>query len=75
MNKDIIEGNWKQFKGKVQQKWGELNLGNELDEVEGRRDVLLGKIQEAYGKSRDDAERELKLWEDDQDDRGSQTIN
>ena len=39
MNKDRAEGNWKQFKGKVQQKWGKLT-DDELDTMEGRREEL-----------------------------------
>ena len=66
MNTDIIQGNWKQVKGKVQQKWGELT-NDTLDQVNGSRDILLGKIQEAYGKSRDEAEKELSAWEVEQE--------
>lgn len=66
MNTDIIQGNWKQLKGKVQQKWGELT-NDSLDQVNGSREILLGKIQEAYGKNRDEAERELAAWENEQD--------
>lgn len=62
MNKDIIEGNWKQVKGEVQQKWGKLTNDN-LDQVEGNRKKLAGLIQEAYGKTADEAEKELTEWE------------
>ncbi len=65
INTDIIEGNWKQLRGKVQQKWGELT-DDTLDQIAGSRDQLLGKIQESYGKTREEAERELKTWEDEQ---------
>ena len=58
MNDDVIAGNWKQFKGKVQEKWGQLT-DDELDEVAGRRDQLIGKLQERYGYERDRAEREV----------------
>ncbi|MGZ8097275.1 MAG: CsbD family protein [Methylosarcina sp.] len=60
---DRIEGNWKQFKGKVKETWGELT-DDELDQVAGKRDVLLGKIQERYGIEKDEAERRLRDFED-----------
>jgi uncharacterized protein YjbJ (UPF0337 family) len=61
MNWDRIEGNWKQFKGKVQQQWGDLTE-DDLDRIEGRREELAGRIQERYGKSREEAEREVDDW-------------
>jgi uncharacterized protein YjbJ (UPF0337 family) len=63
MNWDTIEGNWKQFQGKVQQKWGRLS-DDELDQIDGARKQLAGKIQERYGKSKEEAERELDDWVD-----------
>jgi uncharacterized protein YjbJ (UPF0337 family) len=60
---DRIEGNWKQFKGKVKETWGELT-DDELDQIAGKRDVLLGKIQERYGIERDEAERRIRDFED-----------
>lgn len=62
MNWDYIEGNWKQFKGKVKAKWGELT-DDELDLIEGDRDVLVGKLQERYGIARDEAEKEVSSFE------------
>jgi Uncharacterized protein conserved in bacteria len=56
MNSDRIEGNWKEMKGKVQQKWGKLT-DDDLDVIDGRREELVSKIQQAYGKSRDEAEK------------------
>lgn len=61
MNWDRIEGNWKQFKGKAQQKWGELT-DDDLDRVEGKQQELAGRIQERYGKSKEEAEREVDDW-------------
>jgi uncharacterized protein YjbJ (UPF0337 family) len=58
MNKDTIEGNWKQIKGKVKERWGKLT-DDELDRVEGNYDILCGKIQKAYGLSREEVERDL----------------
>ncbi|WP_370244849.1 MULTISPECIES: CsbD family protein [Alteromonas] len=61
MNSDRIEGNWKEMKGKVQQKWGKLT-DDDLDVIDGRREELVGKIQQAYGKSRDEAEKEVDSY-------------
>ena len=61
MNSDRIEGNWKEMKGKVQQKWGKLT-DDDLDKIDGRREELIGKVQQAYGKSRDEAEREVDSY-------------
>jgi len=58
MNKDRIEGNWTQFKGKVKEEWGKLT-DDDLDIIAGRRDQLLGRIQERHGVARDEAERQL----------------
>ena len=61
MNWDRIEGNWKQFSGKVQQQWGKLT-NDDLDAVEGRRVELIGKIQERYGIAKDEAEKQVDNW-------------
>ncbi|MEX2318454.1 MAG: CsbD family protein [Bauldia sp.] len=58
MNRDIIQGNWNQLKGQVQQHWGKLT-GDELDRVEGRRKELVGLVQEHYGYAREQAEQEV----------------
>ncbi len=62
MNKDIIEGNWKQMKGAAQEKWGDLT-NDVLDQVNGSREKLMGAIQESYGYARDEAEKQVKDWE------------
>lgn len=61
MNWDRVEGNWKQFKGKVQQQWGALT-NDDLDRIEGRQEELQGLIQERYGKSKDDAKKAVDDW-------------
>jgi uncharacterized protein YjbJ (UPF0337 family) len=61
MNRDQLEGNWKEFKGKVRQKWAELT-NDDLDRIEGRREELVGTIQKRYGKAREVAEREVDEW-------------
>jgi uncharacterized protein YjbJ (UPF0337 family) len=58
MNWDQIEGNWKQLQGKFREKWGKLT-DNDLEVVAGKRDHLLGKLQEKYGLKREEAEKEL----------------
>ena len=62
MNWDIIEGSWKQFKGTVKARWGTLT-DDHLDVIAGKREHLLGKLQEAYGIDRTDAENEIKAFE------------
>lgn len=62
MNKDIIEGNWKEFKGKVKSHWGKLT-DDRLDVIDGKRDQLAGEIQQAYGVSKDEAEDQIKEFE------------
>jgi uncharacterized protein YjbJ (UPF0337 family) len=62
MNWDRIEGNWKQFKGQARQQWGKLT-DDELDQVQGRREELVGRIQEKYGIARDEADRQVRDWE------------
>jgi len=62
MNWDRIEGNWKQFKGEVKKQWGKLT-DDHLDVIAGNRDKLAGKLQEAYGITKDEAEKQLSAWE------------
>ena len=63
MNWDRVEGNWKQVKGKVKEQWGKLT-DDHLDIIAGKRDQLVGKIQENYGVAKDAAEHQVKEWED-----------
>jgi uncharacterized protein YjbJ (UPF0337 family) len=62
MSWNKVEGNWNQFKGKVKEKWGELT-DDELDQIAGKRDILIGKIQEKYGIVEDEAEKRIKEFE------------
>ena len=62
MNWDLIEGNWKQFKGDVQQKWGKLT-DDQFDMIAGKREQLAGKIQEMYGTAKDEVEKDLMHWQ------------
>ena len=61
MNWDRIEDNWKQFTGKVKQQWGKLT-DDDIDVIAGKRDELVGKIQEQYGIKKDEAERQVDRW-------------
>lgn len=62
MNKQTIEGNWMQLKGKVRETWGNLT-DDDIDVIAGKRDQLVGKLKERYGKSEEDIEREVKNFE------------
>ena len=58
MNWDTIEGNWKQMTGSAKAKWGELT-DDDIQQAEGNRDKLIGRIQERYGIEKDEAERQV----------------
>ncbi len=58
MNWDIIQGKWKQLKGATKVKWGELT-DDELDQIDGNKDKLAGKLQEKYGWTKDQADQEI----------------
>jgi uncharacterized protein YjbJ (UPF0337 family) len=58
MNTDILEGKWKQLRGELKGWWGRLT-DDDLDQISGSKDKLIGKIQERYGYSRDRAEQEV----------------
>ena len=61
MNWDRIEGNWKQFAGKVKEKWGELTE-DDLRVINGQQDQLVGRIQERYGIAKEEAQKQVKHW-------------
>lgn len=61
MNTDTLKGQWKQLRGHVQQKWGKLT-NDDLDQAEGNADILAGKIQERYGRSKEEAKKEVDAW-------------
>jgi len=62
MNWDRVAGNWKQVTGQIKQQWGKLT-DDALTEIRGHREQLVGKIQEAYGISKEEAEKQVKEWE------------
>lgn len=63
MNEDILKGKWKQMAGKIQEKWGKLT-NDDLDVAEGNTEYLVGKVQERYGIARDEAEKQVKEFND-----------
>jgi uncharacterized protein YjbJ (UPF0337 family) len=64
MNRNQLEGNWKQIKGHARRKWGELT-DDDLEEIRGDRQILVGKLQERYGKGQVEVEREVQAWFDE----------
>jgi len=61
MNSDVFEGKWKQLKGTVKQRWGKLT-DDDLTTISGKKDELVGKLQERYGYTREQALREADEW-------------
>ena len=64
MNRDRIEGNWKQVKGRIREQWGKLT-DSYLERIEGQYEILSGRLQEAYAISREEAEKRIEAWQDD----------
>ncbi len=62
MNWDTIKGNWKQMTGNVKEQWGKLT-DDDLTVIEGKRDQLIGRIQERYGIEKEAAEEQVREWE------------
>ena len=61
MNWDRVEGNWKMFKGQVQQQWGKLT-NDDLDVIKGHRTELEGRLQKRYGFAAEKAKTEVDAW-------------
>lgn len=61
MNWEQIKGNFTEYKGKIKEQWGELT-DDDLDRMAGQRGQLVGKIQQHYGCSREEAERQVDTW-------------
>ena len=61
MNEDILKGKWKQLTGGIKQQWGKVT-DDELTEIDGSREKMVGKLQESYGYTREQAERELDAY-------------
>ena len=62
MNNDRIQGRWRQIKGKAKEHRGKLTY-DDLDVIDGRREQLLGRIQLRHGLARDEADRQVRTWE------------
>ena len=62
MNQDRIKGQWKQAKGKIKEQWGRLTE-DDLDVIAGKRDQLLGRIQERHGVAKNEAQRQVQDFE------------
>ena len=58
MNWDTVEGNWKELKGKLRSKWAKLT-DDDLENIAGKKDALLGRLQQHYGLHKDQAEKEI----------------
>jgi uncharacterized protein YjbJ (UPF0337 family) len=61
MNWDQIEGKWKQFTGSARERWGKLTE-DDIQSLTGRKDHLVGKIQERYGIATAEAEKQADEW-------------
>lgn len=61
MNWDQVEGKWKQVAGSFREKFGKIT-NDDLTVLNGKKDQLVGKLQERYGDSKEDAERRLEEW-------------
>jgi uncharacterized protein YjbJ (UPF0337 family) len=65
MNRDTLKGQWTQLKGKLRQQWGKLT-DDEIDQMQGNAEILIGKLQERYGYERERAEQEVDRWLNEQ---------
>jgi len=61
MNEDILKGQWSQLKGRVRQEWGRFT-NDDVARIDGDREILLGRLQELYGRTREEAEEELEQF-------------
>ena len=61
MNWDRIAGSWKEFRGRVKEQWGKLT-DDDLDQIDGKRDALAGRLQNRYGMAKDEADRQIDDW-------------
>ena len=61
MNTDVLKGKWTQLKGNVRKQWGKLT-DDDVDQVQGDAEILQGRIQERYGRTKEEAQREVDRW-------------
>ena len=64
MNEDTLKGQWTQLKGKIREQWGNLTY-DDLDQIQGRSEQLIGSLQTRYGIQRDEAKRQVDAWMND----------
>ena len=62
MNRDTLKGQWTQLKGQLRKQWGKLTE-DEVDQIQGDSEILMGKLQQRYGYTREQAQREIERWE------------
>ena len=62
MNQATFKGQWLQIKGQARKQWGKLT-DDEIDQIQGDAEILLGKLQQRYGYTREQAEQELERWQ------------
>ena len=61
MNWEMISGQWTEMKGKIRSKWGKLT-DDDVEVISGKKDVLVGRLQQRYGLEKDEAERDVDRW-------------
>ncbi len=61
MNTDQIAGKWKELKGKARTKWGDIT-NDDWDRIQGKREEIVGLVQQRYGRAKQEAEREVDSW-------------
>jgi len=62
MNRDTQKCQWTQLKGQERKQWGKLTE-DEVDQIQGDSEILMGKLQQRYGYTREQAQREIERWE------------
>jgi uncharacterized protein YjbJ (UPF0337 family) len=61
MNEAMLKGNWNELKGRIKSKWGDIT-NDDMDVIDGKADQLVGILQQRYGRSKEEAEREVEAW-------------
>ena len=74
MNEDTLKGQWTQLKGKAREKWGKLT-DSDLEMIHGKRDQLVGKIQERYGIAKEEAQKQVDEYFTNMKDLGTEERN
>jgi uncharacterized protein YjbJ (UPF0337 family) len=64
MNDDTFKGQWLQIKGKLREQWGKLT-NDDVDQIQGQSEQLIGRVQERYGLAKDEAKRQVNQWLDE----------